>query len=316
MPVPTFGNTDTGTTNLSTQGYGYDPNTGIYRTNDGWGGVKEVNTNGEVQSVANKLSKELGISPEAALKYAKEDAARYFSQPNANPNNWALTFWGSPGYEALKKRVQGTEAENAANSQAAADQAAADQRTGITNQIQAFVNSMLGPMDPNDPVHKGLVQMGTNAAQASAGRGGLSGRSGLAGTQAASVAQANALPYLQARSSLGLQAQGLLNNRDLGLGQLNQDWAKFMTDRNDRIAGLQAGAQQQQNSMIGSLIGGGLGALGFIGGPALGSATMGAGASLGGSIGGGFSRPPQYGAPASRYGSMPSSIGGPSGTGF
>lgn len=53
-----------------------------------------------------------------------------------------------------------------------------------------------------------------------------------------------------------------------------------------RVSAEGGAGKRSIGSTIGSVAGGALGALGFLGGPALGAATMGAGVGLGGSIGG------------------------------
>ena len=61
-----------------------------------------------------------------------------------------------------------------------------------------------------------------------------------------------------------------------------------MTDadrRNAEIVGEGGAGKRALGSTIGTVAGGALGALGFLGGPALGGATMGLGASLGGAAG-------------------------------
>lgn len=182
-------------------------------------------------------------------------------------------------------------------------------RQSITEQIQKFVDSMTGASRPDDPVRMSLIQAGTDAAQKSAGAAGLAGRSTLAGTQAASVAQQNLAPYEAQRASMRGQGLNLLNQRDIGLGQL----ANSAMDLQNQAAAGKWAAQQNQNQGIGAAIGAGVGALGFIGGPALGAATMSAGSALGGGLGGlaGGGSGPSYSTP--RYGGGSGSLGGSGG---
>lgn len=181
------------------------------------------------------------------------------------------------------------EEEAAAVDIAAAEEAA--KRNDVNSRIQSFIDSMTGPSDPNDPVRRALIQAGTDAAQASAGSSGV--RGGLANTAAASMVQANITPYETQRAQLRGQGVDLLSRYDLGLQQVQLGY--------DQLEAQQRAAEQQrldmlaQNSYagemarrqgIGAAIGTGLGALGFIGGPALGAATMAAGGAIGGSLGG------------------------------
>ena len=224
-------------------------------------------------------------------------------------------FDGSAGLAGLKK-VLGDNLESDAggafraafglknaDEQAAADaeqitaDKAAKAKADLTTQIQGFVDSMLGKVDPvtgqrvgadpNDPVRLSLLQAGTDAAQMSAAQGGLSGDSTLAGTQAASVAQQNLAPYEAQKKSLGLQGLSLLNQRDIGLGQLQQGWAGLdqgQQNISNAAADAKWAGEQNQRQAIGSAIGGTLGTVAgaYFGMPSLGQA----GASLGGGIGG------------------------------
>lgn len=186
---------------------------------------------------------------------------------------------------------------NASAEESAAREAqfAEGRRRDVTNQIQRFIDDMTGPSGPNDPVRMALVQGGTDAAQASAGSQGLSGRSGLAGTQAASMAQQNLLPYEAQRAALRQQGIGTLNQRDLSQQQLDDAWSAMELARADKLAEGRWAGEQNQRQGLGAAIGTGLGALGFIGGPAVGAATMSAGGALGGGLGGlGGASSPNY----------------------
>lgn len=313
-------------------GYSFNPATGVVTSPGGWGGTQSTNYSTQIDSYANQLAKDAGIPIEEARNIVNSYVQTRVAGGGAgavnplggfndgipgqgDPN--ALIKSGTATYDRLLAQAKARAGDLTTQANAAAEAAATTRRNDINAQLDAFIQSMLPGAAPNDPVYQQLIKAGTNAAQASAGRGGLSGRSSLAGTQAASTAQANIAPYMAARASLGLQAQNLRNNREISLGQLDQDWAKFQTTRNDQLASASAGGLQQQNSMIGSILGGAIGGLGFLGGPQLGAATMGMGASLGGSVGGGFSPPPQFGPSASRYGGGGGGRGGSfGGTGF
>lgn len=136
--------------------------------------------------------------------------------------------------------------------QAAGDAAAKDV---IRADLDKFIAEMMGPVSPNDPVYTALLQGGTDAAQASAAQAGLSGRSGLAGTQAASVAQQNVTPYLAQRQSLGLQAQGLRANHELGLEGLAQGWDKINSAKADAQWAAEQNARQTAMGLVGTTLG-------------------------------------------------------------
>lgn len=135
----------------------------------------------------------------------------------------------------------------------AADDAAA--KDVIRADLDKFITEMMGPVSPNDPVYMALMQGGADAAQASAAQAGLSGRSGLAGTQAASVAQANVTPYLAQRQSLGLQAQGLRSNHELGLEGLAQGWDKINSAKADATWAANQNARQAGMAAVGTALG-------------------------------------------------------------
>lgn len=125
----------------------------------------------------------------------------------------------------------------------------------IRADLDKFIKEMMGPVSPTDPIYQQLIQGGTDAAQASAGAAGLSGRSGLAGTQAASVAQQNVAPYMAQRASLGLQAQGLRSNHELGLEGLAQGWEKINMGKADAAWASEQNSKQAAMGAIGTTLG-------------------------------------------------------------
>lgn len=176
----------------------------------------------------------------------------------------------------------------------------------ISARMQKFIDSMMGPVDPNDPVYRGLMQAGVDAAQRHAGGAGLAGRSTLAGTQAASVAQQNIQPYLASRQQAGAQMLANLSNRDISLGNL----ALGQQSLDRGAADAQWAAKQNQYQAIGSALGTGLGAVagGYFGGAEGAKMGMQAGSSLGGGLGGvaaGGSGPSYAPAPRRSYGGNP-----------
>lgn len=168
-------------------------------------------------------------------------------------------------------------------------------KQSINDKINAFINEMKGAPSAGDPVMRQLQHSGQQAAGMASGRAGISARSGLAGVQAASVTQANVLPYLQQRQQLYSQGLGLLNQRDLGLGALEQGWQQLQNSQ----ANAAWAAQQNQNQALGSALGTGLGAV--VGGY-FGNAKMGMefGSQFGGGLGGMMSggAGPNYAKPA------------------
>ncbi len=172
--------------------------------------------------------------------------------------------------------------QEAARKKAEADAAAAKgQQDDISARMDAFIKSMLGPVDQNDPVYRGLMQAGTDAAQAHAGSAGLAGRSTLAGTQSASVAQQNVQPWLASRQQAGAQMLAQRSNRDISLGNLAQGQQTI----NNGMAESQYNAAQNTGRTWGSLAGGALGTA--FGGPGGGMAGASLGGSLGGAVAGG-----------------------------
>lgn len=277
----------------------FDPATGKITTIDGWGNPKIIDESANIQTTIDALVRDTGITPEEARGIVINHVS---AQVAAGRGEWALSSFnnsvggmenkndliksGHGTYDALKRQA----AERKAAMDAASAEANAGQVRNISGQMQTFIDSMLGPLAQNDPIRASLVQAGTDSAQAFAGRAGLGGRSGLGATQAGSTTQQAVSQYEAQRKQIGLGGLNALSGRDISLGQLEMQ----NTQMKNQAADAAAAAQQNQNSTIGSIIGGGLGALGFLGGPAIGAATMSGGSALGGAIGGGLSRPPVY----------------------
>lgn len=200
-----------------------------------------------------------------------------------------------------------TPAELARRANAPLANPANNPQDAIAARMQAFIDSMLGPMNKNDPVYRGLVQAGTDAAQQSAGRGGLSGRSTLAGTQAASVAQQNVQPWMAARQGAGAQMLTQLSNRDISLGNLAQGQQQIDAG----LAESKSNADKNFWSTLGSVGGGIVG--GYFGGPGGAQAGAQIGGGIGGSLAGGGAGGPSY--PQSSW-KPGGSYKPPSGSGF
>lgn len=169
------------------------------------------------------------------------------------------------------------------------------QRGALTSRIEEFVNMLQQAPGMNDPVYAGLV----NAGRAEAGRWmGQSGvRGGLADLASAEAAQRTALPYLANRQNLAASGLGLLNQREMGLGQLDQNWAQLnlqAQQMNNQNAMAEFAQQKNNAQATGSTIGGALGlgaglvataATGGAAAPLIAPLTAG-GSALGGGIGG------------------------------
>lgn len=202
------------------------------------------------------------------------DAAEFFDK--AASGDWDMVT-GKPTAQGQAKLDK-----------AKADAAAKASQDNIAARMQAFIDEMLGPMDTNDPVYRGLMQAGVDAAQKHGGQAGLAGRSTLAGTQAASVAQQNVLPWMAARQQAGQQMLGQLSNRDISLGSL----ALGQQQVNNGLAESQSNANKNTLATLGAVGGGIIG--GIYGGPGGAAAGSQIGGGVMGSLGGGGSSGPSY----------------------
>lgn len=183
--------------------------------------------------------------------------------------------------------------------------ARAAQQMDTTAQIKDFIARMSAPVVDaqgriTDPILKQLATIGYNGGMNAAGDRGIAG--GAASSQAAAMAQQTGLPYLQQRQSLAAQGLGLLNNNTLTSEQLAQNAYGLNLQAqglNNQLALGQYGQQVQGAQGVGSIIGGGLGALvgglATAGNPAGIGAGLTAGASIGGGIAGQAIAPPKLG---------------------
>ena len=172
-------------------------------------------------------------------------------------------------------------------------------RDALMRDLQAEYTRLSGAPS-GDPVFQSLINAGRSAGQYAAGRAGVASNEGLGLRGVAAAATQATTPYLQSRQQLAQGYMGLANQRDLGLGNLalGRDQLTLQGQQMQDQFGLQAQAMQNQIALanwqqqqtqaqgLGALLGAGVGALGFLGGPALGAATMPLGASLGGGLGG------------------------------
>lgn len=214
-----------------------------------------------------------------ALGFTPDELAAIDQVWNANARGLSMPTWTR---EDLWKRVSGTQSriESEAAAKAASENDARI-RGEITQNVQAWIDS-LGVADP--AIAAQLAARARVAASNQAGKAGFgsmgSGGAGLSARGQASINSDLDAKYALDRKGLQAQGYGLLNNRDLGLAQLEQGWAGIQ----DARAAQQWAAGQNQLQGIGSAVGAGLGAIGFLGGPAVGSATMAGGSALGGGL--------------------------------
>lgn len=150
--------------------------------------------------------------------------------------------------------------------------------------IDAALKAMiqrLQSLDPNDPQVQQVTSMAADAAMRRNQAAGVQG--GLAGTNVAQ-GSANALTALQSQRDAQIaQLLGLQSNRQLTMNDLRERQRQFDTGMNEQRLAQQYAAQQQQQGLLPSLLGGGLGALaggllGSFAGP--GGALTGAGLGL------------------------------------
>lgn len=268
MPAPSFGNADNGQnvslTNETTNGKGYGQAAYMAAHPDQW----RKGANGKYEH--------------------RDPTTGLWSDPN-DVKGGTFGNWFD-GLTSGRTDVMGndTEKEVARKKAEAAAAAAAAETDTITDRMNAFIKSMMGDIDQNDPVFKGLITAGVNAAGEHAGMAGLSGRSGMAGTQSASVAQANVLPWQIARKTAGAAMLGQLSNRDISLGNLAQGQQII----NNGIAESQSNAAKNTWGTIGVIGGGIVG--GYYGGPEGAKAGALVGGSALGSLGGGGASGPSY----------------------
>jgi len=215
--------------------------------------------------------------------------------------------------EDLWRRVSNAGGRMQEAEKAKAGQAAAAEEDRIRGDITANINKFLQGLNPGSPEYQqaqvyiskraqsaqgassaraGLGSFGSGGAQTGQGLGG-----GLSAYGEGTIQADMNTKYRLQNEQLKAQGLGLLNQRDLGLKGLELGYQQMQNQQAEQAWA----AQQNQNQGIGSAIGAGLGALGFIGGPALGAATMSGGAAVGGALGGLAS-----GGSAPRYASMPS----------
>ena len=168
------------------------------------------------------------------------------------------------------------------------------ERAGITRQLQEFVTGLQRPIqNPDgsyaDSIAQQLARSGATSAGSAARNQGLGGGISVAAAQQGT--QAALLPYLQQRKQMEMQGLGMVNNRDISLGQLRQGATSLQlqaAQQQNQAAMSQWADQRDKDQAFGTIVGGGLGFIGSGGNPAVAKAT----GQIGGSITGSMSGPP------------------------
>lgn len=259
----------------NTYGFSYNARTG--EIIDGFGRVV-----GNATQIAERYAREYGVPLNVARGIVEKAYATY-SGTQMDPADAAKQ--GAAMKEALVKEFDAAKTTHSAS-------LAQAERGRVTDQLQRYFDMLNSPVvdaqgNYTDPLAKQLVQAGANVGQQEAARRGIGGP---LGSQAAAVSANTALqPYLAQRVQLAGQALQLINQRDIELEDQKQKAYALELQRvgmqND-VAAQQWAAGKNQAQGIGAAIGAGVGALGFIGGPALGAATTRGGSALGAGLGG------------------------------
>lgn len=175
-------------------------------------------------------------------------------------------------------------------------------KADITAQMQAFVDSLLGPVPDNDPTAIAIRNQAVNASQAFAGRSGVNARSTLGAGAAAAQTSRGLAAFDFQRQQLRGQGLQMLSNRDLGLGQLQQGWEKMQMD----LAGAKAEANQNQMQALGAMGGAIVGGIGgyYMGGPQGAATGMQGGSQFGAGMLGMAGGQPNYSSVGRRSGGL------------
>lgn len=213
-----------------------------------------------------------------------------YGQADVAAMKYAIEHDDTGQFKNLLDNVSGNEVEDVDT-----NAAEKDAWSKSSTKLSAFIDRMLGDLDPNDPEVRRVVNDTRGAAEMEARNRGLgTGQGGLSemGTTQAVMQAREGLRGQH--NALGLQAQSLLDNRELGAAKLDLQREQLTEaarqgDIAARNQAAQQAAQQAQSSgsTIGSIIGGGLGALGSLASfGTLAPILIPAGASLGAGIGG------------------------------
>ncbi|UOF79739.1 hypothetical protein [Caudoviricetes sp.] len=296
MGDPTFGNIDTGNSKLS--------------TSDKWSGYT-----GQIDHILGSMSPEDRAAVEGVMSGlvktgdpAYNAAVAAFQRYGYTPEearglvvaSWSVRKLGdstvSEADRAWLPGVLGKEPVGAAGGPG---------RDDIMGKLSAFYKQLTGPLPNNDPTAQYIQRHAVNAAQRYGGAAGMSGRSTL-GAGAASAQYTNGMQaYDMQRKQLATQVAGLMNQRDLGLGQLQQGYIQYQ----NQLEEAKAASQKAQMQGIGAAVGTGLGAAAgaYFGGAQGAQVGMQAGGQFGGGLAGMFSPQPNF--------SMGGSSGSPAGIG-
>lgn len=277
----------------------------VQEKNAGWTGFGASSAIGENHiAITNQLAAELGISPKEASSLLnigiQLDINNRITDPARKDAQWA---------DAMK--YMNTDADGAALNEAitngsltgdsAAPEAAAPDETWkrgeIQRQLQEFAKRMMDTsVDENgnstDSLVNQLAKMGQSQGLQGASNRGIQG--GVATQIGLASAQQSAMPYLQQKNALGLQALGMVNNASATTESLAQDAAGLNLTAQRQANDVSLGAYNQKvNAAQGAwgtvgAIGGGI--LGAYAGNSKAGATMGSNL-LGGLGGSGVPRP-------------------------
>ncbi len=228
---------------------------------------------------ASYQNTKLAISAvDAAWKAYNQDPASYIQRVTEGKEG-EFQQGALPHFSPL---MQGPEAAAQA---AEAEQTESSIQEG-SDLMRRFAESMMKPLDPNDPAVQRVQQMAGSAASRNASNRGIEGGLAVSNSQEM-ITRALADQDLQ-RKQIGLSALGQANNFDLTRAQMAQ--AAYNAQWQNQMSQMQQQYQQRagQAQGIGAIIGGGLGAVagGYFGGPMGAAAGMQAGSSIGGGLGG------------------------------
>jgi hypothetical protein len=249
----------------------------------------QVSAKHNIREQAPEYARRYGISETEALKVLQDYYGKY-----GNTQYGDDVFGGADDQLIAhdKKFREEMDAAFASAKENAGQAAVEGQRQQVTNQLQRYFEMLNSPVQDaqgnyTDPLAKQLVDTGVAVGQKEATDRGIGGA--LGSTAAMSSAQTALQPYLAQRVQLAGQALQVINQRDLGLEDQRLKADELELQRvgmeNDKQSSMWQ-AQQKNGQAIGSAIGAGVGALGFIGGPVLGAATVAGGSALGAGFGG------------------------------
>lgn len=263
--------------------------------------LTDILTNSENFQPVRQAGEAYAASPEGKRAAAEdEEYERWSNDPmtiimhgppwgDANAQRARREFWKTTDSYKTFNQKWTSSAPTAADP---AMQAEAMRGGNLAGALDQFAQEMLKPLDMNDPTVKRIFADVQGRSQMNANLRGVQGGLSNMATEKA-IADAG-LAHQFGRQQLGAQAltNGLSDAR--GQERFREDQYRYDTGLSQQVH--QGKVAQGQAS--GALTGGLIGSLGYLGGPALGAATMTAGTQLGGGMGGmsaGQWQPPQRG---------------------